>query len=283
MNDPKLPSSVHSVTLPDLGNNVYLVTGQRSAFIDSGNGSDNEMGEIVSLWQDAGSPDIAAIILTHRHRDHAGGAGRLSEATGGRIFCSSPEKIFIDSLYSGATMRDTVEHGEMLDLGGVTLEVVGTPGHTMGSISMMYREERVLFTGDTVLGNSSTVIRSDQGDMSLYLDSLKKLLSYEIRVIAPGHGPVLTNPRAELRKLIEHRLKRERQILELISDGRDTVDAVFRALYLHLDTEMRELAGEQIRSHVIKLEGEGRVVSSSDRNTFSLPNGKDSGGSQHDI
>ena len=264
----KLMPGVHYATLNSNGNNVYLVLGKRAAFIDSGDGTDGDTDKIVSLWRSLGSPHVDLIILTHRHYDHSGGAAKLANITGGRIASSFDEKSHIDQFYSSEVVHHVLEHGDLIDLDGALLEILLTPGHTLGSISIMYYEEKVLFTGDTILGDSNTTIMCDQGDMELYLNSLRNLQNYEIRLIAPGHGPVVRRPMVEINRIIEHRLNRERQIFELISTQKNTIDEIFNSIYINLETELAHLAREQIRSHVVKLQREGRITSSTDGNIF---------------
>ena len=264
----KLVHGVHCVTLPSNGNNVYLVLGKRAVFVDSGDGTDEDTDEIVSLWRSLGSPHVDLIILTHRHYDHAGGASRLANLTGGRVASSFAEKPHIDQFSNSEVVQHVFEHGDLIDLDGALLEILLTPGHTVGSISIMYHEEKVLFTGDTILGDSNTTIMCDQGDMELYLNSLSDLQNYEIRLIAPGHGPVVQRPMVEIRRIIEHRLNRERQIFELISTQKSTIDEILNSIYINLKPELTHLAREQVRSHVVKLQREGRIRFSTDGNVF---------------
>ena len=255
----EIAPGVQSVTLGVGGNDVYLVAGERAVFIDSGHDDDEEVSALVSCWKGAGSPEVAAIVLTHRHLDHTGGARKLAEATKGEIVSSPAEKPYIEEALPGTRVVRTVADGETIDLGGATLEFVHTPGHTMGSVCVYHREQDILFTGDTILGSSSTSINPEQGDMGHYLESLRKLLTYEARIICPGHGPVIKRPRANIEGLIDLRLTRERQILELLADGRRTVEQLFEVIYSQLSSRLHETARKQIRSHLIKLERDGKV------------------------
>ena len=263
----EIAANVHVVTvgqgvLPGLAPpNVYLVTGtNRTAFIDTAYGHEDEVRAQLGLWEGLGKPEIAAIILTHRHPDHIGGAGRLQQATGGQIVSSPSEKESIEHALKQFEVGRVVADGETLDLGGATLELIHTPGHTMGSLCVFYREGGVLFTGDTILGSGSVVISPDHGDMQLYIQSLRKLLGYDARVICPGHGSVVNQPRAKIEELIEHRLDRERQVLRLLQRGQHTTDELLEAMYPELDSRLHDSARRQIRSHLMKLESEGKVL-----------------------
>ena len=118
----------------------------------------------------------------------------------GQVVAHAEELEGIEEHAPGLRIDATVSDGQTLDLGGVTLKYIDTPGHTMGSICVLYREEGLLFTGDTILGGSTTAISPDQGDMGLYVESLRRLLSYDARMICPGHGPIIKNPRVKIEK-----------------------------------------------------------------------------------
>ena len=240
--------------------NVFLITGSSGAvFVDTAYGQDDEVETALDAWRAGGSLPVAAIVLSHRHTDHIGGAGRLREATGGQIVAHADELKGIEEHAPGLRVDATASDGERIDLGGVTLEYIDTPGHTMGSICVLYREERLLFTGDTILGGSTTAISPDQGDMGLYVESLHRLLSCGARMICPGHGPIIRNPRAKIEKLIEHRQARERKIVGLLEGGAETVEQLFAAMYSGLKPALHDSARSQVRTHLKKLERDGKV------------------------
>ena len=239
--------------------NVFLVTGDRAAFVDSGYRRDDDVRKRLDYWRKLNEPEIAAIVLTHRHRDHIGGAKRLHGATGGTIMCTPAERSAIQDALEGTRVGKVAADSETLDLGGVTLEFIHTPGHTVGSMCVYYREQRALFTGDTILGTGATLISPDHGDMGLYLESLRKLLTYDTRVIFPGHGPAIDRPRAKIQSLIERRLAREKQILGLLQGGESDVEGMFKIIYAKLHPQLHDMARGQIRAHLLKLQREGRV------------------------
>ena len=252
---------VLGIPVGERDNVVYLVTGEKAAvFIDAGYDVQADVDSLARHWDDAGRPPVAAIVVTHRHLDHAGGVRRLAGATGGGVTATAEEKPHIEEAFPGAVVGRTVADREVLDLGGVTLEFVHTPGHTMGSVCVYYREERVLFTGDTVLGSGTTTINPEQGEVAAYIESLRMLLGLDVRLICPGHGAVIEEPQAKMREAIARRLSRERDIVKLLSNGHRTLDQLFAALYADIDPGLYEVARRQIRSHLVKLESEGRVT-----------------------
>jgi len=273
--------------------NVYLVVdGGQGALIDAGYADEGSLQArleyLRAMPPSAGSGqalELAYIVLTHHHIDHASGARRLREATGARI-CLHPraertlrewkESAPQDLPPAGsleervrawrqeaaqATADRLVEDGDTIAVGGVTIEVVHTPGHTLGSICLYLREERALFTGDTVLGLGTVAIAPPpHGDMGLYIQSLERLKGYDAALLLPGHGPPVQDVGRKLQELIDHRHERERQILAAVGRGRGTLSALMDELYPELDRRLLNMARGQILAHLAKLEGEGRVV-----------------------
>lgn len=257
--------------------NVYFVMGDgAAAFIDTAYGRDEEVEAQIGLWESKGRPPVDGVILTHRHGDHIGGAARLSKATGAPIIASRAESKFIDDALEDASVTITVTDGDILKLGDVNLEFIDMPGHTLGSLGIYHKEQQLLFTGDNILGIGSTVILPEQGDLALYLDSLHRMSSrmdgpdYETKLICPGHGPMVDNPAAKIKGIIDHRFDRENQILSLLSDGCDTADCLFTSIYPELDSRLHNMARAQIRSHLMKLSREGKIEEHGERITLRL-------------
>jgi glyoxylase-like metal-dependent hydrolase (beta-lactamase superfamily II) len=153
-----------------------------------------------------------------------------------------------------------VTDGAVLAVGGLALEVVHTPGHTLGSICVYIRGERALFTGDTALGLGTVAISPPPyGDMALYLRSLERLKAFDASLMLPGHGRPVEDVARKLQELIDHRHEREEQVLRLLADGKTTPRAMLGAIYPELDRRILPMALRQIEAHLAKLQDEGRA------------------------
>lgn len=250
--------------------NTYLVVGSEgAAFVDAGWNRPGEAQARIDYWHKLGAPALKGIIVTHRHTPHWENAPAIQRSCGGApIIASHAEHAEIEARMQGARVDRPVHDGETLGLGGMTLEFIEAPGHTIGSLAVFVRESRALFTGDNVMGKGSSVINPGEGDIVLYLQTLHKLLRLAPAVIYPGQGPVVTNPEAKLNELIAHRHARERQIVDLLARSPCSVERMVAALYGGIDEGVRHLAANQVRSHLIKLEREGRVRSTGERHSL---------------
>jgi glyoxylase-like metal-dependent hydrolase (beta-lactamase superfamily II) len=269
-----------------LAPNVYLVVdGGQGALIDAGYADEGSLQARLEYLRGIPELKVDHIVLTHHHIDHASGAPLLRQATGARI-CLHPreDRVLRDWKENApqdlppagsleervrawrheaarATADRLVEDGDTIAVGAVTIEVIHTPGHTLGSICLYVREERALFTGDTVLGLGTVAISPPpHGDMGLYLQSLERLKRYDAALLLPGHGPPVQDVGRKLQELIDHRHERERQILAALGRGRGTLSALLDDIYPELDRRLLNMARGQILAHLAKLEGEGRVV-----------------------
>ena len=242
------------------GTQTYLIGTNQVAVIDPG----PDLPEHIDALVDAiGGRDVAAIMCTHTHRDHSPAARPLAERTGAPIIGCAPLALETvgpraDASFDGDYEPDRMlEDGDVLEIDGEKVTAVATPGHTSNHLCFAYRG--ALFSGDHVMGWSTTVVVPPDGDMAAYMASLDKLRQRDDRVYYPAHGPAVTNPQQYVRHLVGHRMQREKQILGLVSDrARDIPDIVTNA-YPGLDPRLTVAAGGSVLAHLVDLERRGLV------------------------
>lgn len=245
--------------------NVFFILGtDKAVFIDTAYGQNEEINTYIKLWEEKLKPELSAIILTHRHDDHIGGALKLNKATNGTLICGEQEVPHISKSLSSITSLVGAKDGDKFNLGNLTLEIIETPGHTSGSICIFLHEQKILFTGDTVLGGTTTAISPGQGSMADYINSLNKLIGYNSLYICPGHGNIINDPQKKLESIIKQRINRENQIIKVLEKGSASAEDMFLQMYKRLDERLHQSAIGQIKSHLIKLKNEGKITTTDD-------------------
>jgi glyoxylase-like metal-dependent hydrolase (beta-lactamase superfamily II) len=198
----------------------------------------------------------ARVLLTHRHKDHLGGVDHLRERYPGLPVAKMIHKD--EGLPEGvADIRD----GERVTGDGVTLVPVHTPGHASDHLCYYLPEERALFSGDLILNGSTSVIPDGDGDLGLYMDSLRRVQALEIDLICPGHGPFVTDPAAKIAEYLAHRLERERKLVAALDAGERSRARLLEAAWDDVPDELRGPAAQVMQAHLSKLESEGRLPS----------------------
>jgi hydroxyacylglutathione hydrolase len=236
------------------GTNTYLVGRAHPILIDTGAGEADYPALFEGYLRQRGWRRPERIILTHRHRDHLGGVGQLRD-----LFPGIPvaKMIYRDSgLPEGV---DSLEDGGVVEGDGVTLIPVHTPGHASDHLCFYLKEERALFSGDVILNGSTTVIPDDDGDLVQYMDSLRRLQALDLRRIYPAHGPVIEDGPGKIQEFIDHRMLRERQILEVLGGGARTIPEIVKIVYADVNTALHRVAAMSVHSHLRKLRAEARV------------------------
>lgn len=160
----------------------------------------------------------------------------------------------------GVAVDRPLTGGETIAVGRMRLDVLHTPGHAPDHLCFFLRERGILFAGDNVVGQGSSWVGPPDGDMAQYLESLRGLRELPARIVAPGHGPALDEPRARIQALIDRRLAREADITGLLARGPATVPELTEALYGgQVPDDVMEMARRTVLGHLVKLERERRA------------------------
>jgi glyoxylase-like metal-dependent hydrolase (beta-lactamase superfamily II) len=269
----RLGSRVRRVLAPNpspftyTGTQTYIVGAGEVAVIDPG----PDLPEHVEALAAALAGErVAAILCTHTHRDHSPASRPLRAATGAPIvgcapLCLEDAGPRADESFDPAYRPDRIlADGERLGADGWSLEAVATPGHTSNHLCFALAEEGALFTGDHVMGWSTTVVAPPDGDMADYMASLDRLLARADRTYYPAHGPAVTDPHGHVRQLIEHRRMRERQIIGHVGRGEGRIPDMVAQMYADIDPRLFPAAGRSVLAHLVDLEARGLVRSEED-------------------
>jgi hydroxyacylglutathione hydrolase len=230
------------------GNNTYLLPGEVPTLVDAGVGRPLH---VESIEHELRGRPLAQILLTHTHPDHASGVPALAAKWPDvRVrSMSSPEGAIVD--------------GEIIGAGDDELEAVSTPGHAPDHCCFFQRTSGGLFCGDLVRAGGTIVIAASRGgDLRAYLDSLHRVLVLSPRRLLPGHGPQIDDPAAAIARYLDHRARRDGQVLESLRAGCRTPEEIAARIYRALDPAIKAAAVDTVLAHLIKLEGERRVARS---------------------
>ncbi len=245
------------------GTETYIVgAGENVAVIDPG---PDDPAHIAALLGAIGEAKVAAICCTHTHRDHSPAATTLKAATGAPIIGCAGLALEDDGPRADAAFDTTyvpdrvLSDGESITGPDWTLTALATPGHTSNHLCFALEQSGALFTGDHVMGWSTSIVSPPDGDMADYMASLDKLYTRKDRVYYPAHGAQVDKPQQLVRGMIGHRRQRERQIVKLIGEGVAEIAAMVPRMYKGVDQRLWPAAGRSVLAHLIDLEGKARV------------------------
>jgi glyoxylase-like metal-dependent hydrolase (beta-lactamase superfamily II) len=245
------------------GTQSYIVGNGEVAVIDPG---PDLPDHVDALLEALGDERVVAILCTHTHRDHSPASRALKAATGAPIIGCAPltmddEGPRADAAFDADYRPDRIlRDGERLSGPGWTLEAVATPGHTSNHLCFALPQERALFSGDHVMGWSTTIVSPPDGDMAAYMASLVKLQSRDDQLYYPAHGPLIEKPHKLVRGFILHRRQREAQILDQLRSGIGRIEQMVSVMYKGVDPGLHPAAERSVLAHLIDLENRGEVA-----------------------
>jgi glyoxylase-like metal-dependent hydrolase (beta-lactamase superfamily II) len=245
------------------GTGVYIIGQGEVAVIDPGPDLAEHLDALVSALE---GERVKAILTTHTHSDHSPLARPLAAKVGGTIFGraapgADEAAIKLEEAHDAAFRPDmVVADGQIIAGPGWTLEAIATPGHASNHVCYALAEENALFSGDHVMGWSTTVISPPDGDMGAYYASLDKIAERGFATLWPTHGPPITEVAPFLAAYKAHRLDRERQILEQLAAGHGRIREMVPVMYAAVDSRLHPAAAHSVLAHMIHLTRQGVVA-----------------------
>ncbi|GLI99561.1 MBL fold metallo-hydrolase [Sphingobium sp. BS19] len=243
------------------GTQSYLVGTTEIAVIDPGPADPAHLEALEAAI--AGRP-VTAILCTHTHRDHSPAARPLAEATGAPIIGCAPLTLDDDGPRADAAFDPhyapdhVLADGDTVQGTGWTLQAVATPGHTSNHLCFALVEEQALFTGDHIMGWSTTVVSPPDGDMADYMRSMQRLIDRDDVVYYPAHGEPVDKPQRLARSMMGHRRHREGQIVRhLQTIGSSAIPDMVAEMYKGVDPRLHPAAGRSVLAHLIDLRARG--------------------------
>ena len=237
------------------GTNTYLLGDEHVAVLDPGPAIPSHVDAILA----AAGGNIRWIVCTHTHPDHSPAWQALAEASGAQVLGGTvPQDGFQDDSF--VPHRELV-HDDVVACDEFTLRAVHTPGHVGNHFCFFLEEEGMMFAGDHIMNGSTVVIIPPSGDMKAYIESLQLLMKYPLQSIAPGHGDVMEDSAAVVEWLINHRLGREKKVIDGLHQlRRASIDDLVTVVYDDVDTSLHKMARLSLSAHLIKLQQENRAV-----------------------
>ncbi len=276
------------------GTGTFLVgapNSDRIAIIDAG---PNDELHVEAVLEAVRNQKVTHLLVTHTHPDHSPATSTLKEATGATTFGFGPHpKAAIQThnqLERAANKKESeiaseneensgdltfvpdiaIKDGDLISGHGFRFECIHTPGHISNHICYAFLEERTLFSGDHVMGWSTSVIPAPDGDMNDYLASLNRLIGRNNSCYRPTHGPPIHNPDPYVKALVRHREKRERQILDTLFGGPRSIETIVSHLYADISEDLHKAAAASVHAHLISLERSGQVTHENNQDQIPL-------------
>lgn len=255
--------SVRAVQVPDENpmhpqvTTIYIIGRDQVMTVDSGEALERYQWMLRGYLAAVEKAEIALAAISHHHLDHSGNLKWIRETYKADVLVHDEGVPLLEDKLPDSGV-EKLREGKPIDLSGVRVQVLETPGHSIDSVCYYIEEEGVLFSGDTMLGSTTTTV----WELGPYMASLRRLLELpNLKVICPGHGPLIHDPRERIQQYIDHRDMRERQILAVLERGEATTSwDIMLKIYGDIDTRLRRAANNNVETHLRKLAEEGRVT-----------------------
>jgi glyoxylase-like metal-dependent hydrolase (beta-lactamase superfamily II) len=241
------------------GTGTYIIGHGNVAVIDPGPMIE---AHVEALMRALEGETVTHILITHTHSDHSPAAAPLKARTGAKTYGYGPHGGGQGEEDGDMDFVPDVEirHGDIIKGDGWTIECVHTPGHTSNHICFALREEKALFSGDHVMGWSTSIVSPPDGNMREYMASLRLLLTRDDEIYWPTHGPAIRNPKPFVKAFIAHREEREQQIIEQIKAGRTHIKDMVPVIYAAVDKRLYPAAARSVFAHALGMVEDGRLV-----------------------
>ena len=252
------------------GTGTYIVGHGDVVVVDPGPALDEHRDALAAALR---GERVVAILVTHCHADHSplsawlandSGAPTIAFGPHGAVDLEADEDSDVkveEAIDLAFAPQITASDGDVVvSTGAVTVRAVSTPGHTSNHLCFALEQEAALFTGDHVMGWSTTVVSPPDGDMRAYIDSLRKVAGRHDAILWPTHGNPIEDPAPFLAAYLAHRIEREEQVLAKVRGGVGSVDAIVKVLYADVREELHKAAGRSVLAHLAKLVDDGVVA-----------------------
>ncbi len=237
------------------GTNTWLLGEREVVVVDPGPDIPAHLDAIRAA---AACAPITGIWLTHAHPDHANAVGALVAATGA-TYAAWPTPAPTYAIPNLPIPDRPLADGDVLHVDGEPWRAVHAPGHASDHVCFFREGDRLLLTGDVVVGLGTVVIAPPDGDLRAYLASLDRLAGLGASALLPGHGDPIADPAAKIAEYQAHRLAREAQVVDRLGRGLDTIGAIVADIYKDLDPKVHRIAARQVHGHLLKLAADGRA------------------------